>query len=81
MFEAARDVWYPVKYRSLAAKATNCQQCMIADRNLKTLLPKRDIGKHPEPSEPNECMKKYILVAADSFKVAIGHGYYNQHVG
>ena len=31
MFEAARDVWYPYMYRSLAAKATYCQQCTEAD--------------------------------------------------
>ena len=81
MFEAARDVWYPYMYRSLAAKATYCQQCTEAGKNLKSLLPKGDMGKVPEPREPNECLqldfwgpinylnesKKYVLVATDRF--------------
>ena len=81
MYEAARDVWYPYMYRSLAAKATYCQQCTEAGKNLKSLLPKRDMGKVPEPREPNECIqldfwgpinylnesKKYVLVATDRF--------------
>ena len=41
MFEAARDVWYPYMYRSLATKATYCQQCTVAGKNLKTLLGRR----------------------------------------
>ena len=54
---------------------------MDAGKNLKTLLPKGDVGKVPEPREPNECIqldfwgpisylnesKKYILVATDRF--------------
>ena len=81
MFEAARDVWYPYMYRSLAATATYCQQCTDASENLKTLLPKGDVGKVPEPREPNECLqlefcgpisylnesRKYVLVATDRF--------------
>ena len=81
MYEAARDVWYPYMYRSLAAKATYCQQCTEAGKNLKSLLPKGDMGKVPEPREPNECIqldfwgpinylnesKKYVLVATDRF--------------
>ena len=81
LYEAARDVWYPYMYRSLAAKATYCQQCTEAEKNLKSLLPKGDMGKVPEPREPNECIqldfwgpinylnesKKYVLVATDRF--------------
>ena len=81
MYEAARDVWYPYLCRSLAAKATYCQQCTEVGKNLKTLLPKGDMGKVPEPREPNECIqldfwgpinylnesKKYVLVATDRF--------------
>ena len=81
MYEAARDVWYPYINRSLAAKATYCQQCTEAGKNLKSLLPKGDMGKVPEPREPNECLqldfwgpinylnesKKYVLVATDRF--------------
>ena len=81
MYEAARDVWYPYMYRSLAAKATYFQQCTDAGKNLKTLLPKGDVGKVPKPREPNECIqldfwgpisylnesKKYVLVATDRF--------------
>ena len=81
MYEAARDVWYPYMYRSLAAKATYCQQCTEAGKNLKSLLPKGDMGKVTEPREPNECIqldfwgpindlnesRKYVLVATDRF--------------
>ena len=81
MFEAAENVWYPYMYRSLAAKATYCQQCTDADKNLKTLLPKGDVRKVPEPREPNECLqldfcgpisysneqKNYVLFATDRF--------------
>ena len=81
MFEAARDVWYPYIYRILAAKATYCQQCMDTGKNLKSLLPKGDVSKVPEPREPNECIqldfwgpksyliesKKYVIVATDRF--------------
>ena len=81
MFEGAQDVWYPYMYRSLAAKATYCQQCTDAGKNLKTLLSKGDVGKVPEPRETNECIqldfwgpisylnesKKYVLVATDRF--------------
>ena len=68
-------------YRSLAAKVTYCQQCTDAGKNLKTLLPKGDVGKVRETREPNECIqldfwrpisylnesKKYVLVATDRF--------------
>ena len=57
MYEAAQDVWYPYMYRSLAAKATYCQQCTEVGKNLKTLLPKGDVGKVPDPREPNECIQ------------------------
>ena len=71
----------PLLYRSLAAKATYCQQCTDAGKNLKTLLPKGDVGKVPEPREPNEFLqldfwgpisylnesRKYVLVATDRF--------------
>ena len=81
MFEASRYVWYPYMYRSLAAKATYCQQCTDAGKNLKTMLPKGDVGKDPETREPNESLqldfwgpisylneqKKYVLVATDRF--------------
>ena len=81
MYEAARDVWYPYMYRSLAAKVTYCQEWTEAGNYLKLLLPKGDMRKVPEPREPNECIqldfwgpinylnesKKYILVAKDRF--------------
>ena len=40
----------------LAAEATYCQQCTDAGKNLKTLLPRGDVGLIPEPREPNECI-------------------------
>ena len=68
-------------YRNLAVKATYCQQCTDAGKNLKTLLPKGDVGKVPEPREPNEYLqldfcgpisylnetRVFFLVATDRF--------------
>ena len=96
MFEAARDVWYTYINRCLAAKSAYCQQCTDAGKNLKTLLPKGDVGKVPELREPNDCLlldfrgpikylneQKKICLGRDGpfFKVAIGYGYNHQHVG
>ena len=81
MYEAAPDVWYPYMYRSLAAKAMYYQQYTEAGKNLKTLLPKGDMGKVPELREPNECIqldfwgpinylnesKNHVLVTTDRF--------------
>ena len=75
MYDAAKDIWYPYMFRSLATIAGNCQECTLAGKNLKS------IGKIPEPKEPNESVqldfwgpinylkesKKYVLVALDRF--------------
>ena len=47
MYEAARDVWYPHMYRSLAAKATYCQQCTDAGKNLKNVITQGRRGEGP----------------------------------
>ena len=81
MYEAAKDIWYPYMFLSLATIAGNCRQCTLAGKNLKNMCPKRDVGKIPEPKETNESVqfnfwgpisylkesKKYVLVAVDRF--------------
>ena len=63
-------------FRNLATNAGNCQECTLAGKNLKNMCSKNDIGKIPEPREPNESVqldfwgpinylkesKKYVLV-------------------
>ena len=77
LYDTAKDIWYPYKFRSLAAIAGNCP----AGKNLKNMCSKGDIWKIPEPKEPNESVqldfwgpinylkesKKYVLVAVDRF--------------
>ena len=38
MFDAAKDVWYPYIYRSIASIAEDCPECTAAGKNLKTIL-------------------------------------------
>ena len=44
-------------FRSLATIAGNCQECILAGKILKNLCSKGDIGKTPEPKEPNESVQ------------------------
>ena len=81
MYDAAKDIWYPCMFRSLATIAGNCQECTLAGKNLKSMCSKNGIGKIPEPKEPNDSVqldfwgpinylkesKKYVLVAVDRF--------------
>ena len=81
MFDAAREVWFPYLHRSLVAAADGCKECTDADKSLKQLGAKNDIGKVYEPREPNECLQldfwgpiryfnetsKNVLVAVDRF--------------
>ena len=81
MFDAAKDVWYPYFYRSIASIAEDCPECTAAGKNLKTILGKSQLGNIPEPKEPNESVqldfwgpinylnesRKYVLVAVDRF--------------
>ena len=85
MFDAAKDVWYPYIYRSIASMAKECPECTAAGKNLKTILRKNQLGTVPEPKEPNDSVqldfwgpiiylnesRKYVLVAVDRFLV--GH--------
>ena len=54
MFDAAKDVWYPYFYRSIASIAEDCPKCTAAGKNLKTILRKNQLGNIPELKEPNE---------------------------
>ena len=54
MFAAAKDMWYPQIHRNIANMAENCQQCILAGKNLKPMRSKGNLGKIPEPKEPNE---------------------------
>ena len=47
MFDAAKDVWYPYIYRSIASKAENCPECTADGKTLKRLLTKFRLEKHP----------------------------------
>ena len=81
MFDAAKDVWYPYIYRSIASIAEGCPECTAAGKNLKTIIKKNQLGTVPEPKEPNESVqldfwgpinylkesRKYVLVAVDRF--------------
>ena len=81
MFDAAKDVWYPYIYRSIASMAEECSECTAAGKNLKTILRKNQLGTVPEPKEPNESVqldfwgpinylnesRKYVSVAVDRF--------------
>ena len=81
MFDAAKDVWYPCIYRSIASMAEKCPECTAGGKNLKTILRKNQLGTSPEPKEPNESVqldfwgpinylnesRKYVLVAVDRF--------------
>ena len=57
MYDAAKDIWYPYMFRSSATIAGNCPECTLAGRNLKNMCSKGDIGKIPEPKEPNESVQ------------------------
>ena len=54
MFDAAKDVWYPYIYRSIASMAEDCPECTAAGKNLKTILSRNQLGNIPEPKEPNK---------------------------
>ena len=74
MFDAAKDV-------SIASIAEGCPECTAADKNLKTIIKKNQLGTVPEPKEPNELVqldfwgpinylnesRKHVLVAVDRF--------------
>ena len=41
MYDAAKDIWYPYMFRSLASIAGNCQECTLAGKNLKNMFERR----------------------------------------
>ena len=79
MFDAAKDVWYPYIYRSIASMAEDCPKCTAAGKNLKTILRKNQI--RTKPNQPNKSVQldfwgpinylnesqKYVSVAVDRF--------------
>ena len=81
MYDAAKNIWYPYMFRSLATIAGNCSEFTLAGKNLKNMCSKGDIGKILEQKEPNESVqldfwgpnnylkesKKYVLVAVVRF--------------
>ena len=78
IFDAAKDVWYPYIYRSIASIADDCPECTAAGKNLKPILNKNQLGNIPEPKQPNESVQldfwgpnNYLndsqLVAVDRF--------------
>ena len=81
VFDAAKDVWYPYIFQSIASMAKDCPECTAAGKNLKTILGKNQLGNIPEPKEPNESVqldfwgpinylnesRNYVLMAVDRF--------------
>ena len=57
VFDAAKDVWYPYIYRSIASMAKECPECTAAGKNLKTILRKNQLGTVTVPKEPNESVQ------------------------
>ena len=57
MFDAAKDVWYPYIYPSMASIAKNCPEWTAAGTNLKPILSENQLGNIPEPKEPNESVQ------------------------
>ena len=53
MFTGAKDIWFPYTHKNIALMAENCRKCTAAEKNLKTMCSKRDLGSTPEPKEPN----------------------------
>ena len=47
-------IWFPCIHRSLKSKAQACEECTKQGKNLKTLIPKQNLGKFPPLVEPNE---------------------------
>ena len=80
IFAAAKDVWIPLMHRNLAATAKYCESCLEAGKNLKTDIPKNNMGDTYVPREPNglvqldfwgpeNCLRggmKFFLVAVDT---------------
>ena len=81
MFAAAKDICYPYIHRNIANMAEKCQECILAGKNQKSMCSKVNLGKIPEPKEPNDAIqldvwrlinylpesKKYVIVAVDRF--------------
>ena len=57
MFDQAKNVWYLYIYRSIASIAEDCPECTAANKNLKTILRKNQLGNIPESKEPNESVQ------------------------
>ena len=57
MFAAARNICYAYIQRNFANRAANCQECILAGKNLKPMCSKGNLGKIPEPKEPNEAIQ------------------------
>ena len=81
MFAVAKDIWCPYIHQNIANMSENCQECILAGKNLKPMCPKGNLGKIPEPKGPIEAVQlkfwgpinylqesqKYIMVAVDRF--------------
>ena len=40
VYDAAKDIWYPYMFHSLATITGNCQECTLAGKNLKNMCSK-----------------------------------------
>ena len=84
MLSLGNLVWFPCILRSLTSKAQACHECTKQGKNLKPIIPKKDLGKIPKLSEPNEELQMdfagpilvrnhtknyYILVSVDRYSI------------
>ena len=54
MIDAAMYVWWPRMHRDIINKSETCTECTAYGKNVKTLKPKSEWDKIPDPTEPNE---------------------------
>ena len=57
MFDAARDVWFPLIPRSPASAAEECPECTAARNKLQPLCHQNELGTVYEPKKPNESIQ------------------------
>ena len=54
MLSLGNLVCFPCIYRSLTIKRQACEESTKQGKNLKSIIPKQDLGKLPTLSEPND---------------------------
>ena len=80
MLALSKLVWWPLIHSDITAKSQACRHCTDKGKNLKTVLPKTQLGSQPSLVEPNQeiqmdfagpipfkenTQNNYVLVTAD----------------